>query len=66
MSCVLWGGANTSSRAATYITPVRPCLEVGAPRKAALVAMLCYAMLCCAMICYAMKCSAMPRYAMLC
>ena len=27
------------------ITPVRPYLEVGAPRKAALVAMLCYAML---------------------
>eukprot|EP00959_Pyramimonas_sp_CCMP1952_P209520 4383488-Pyramimonas_sp.AAC.1 len=50
------GGRTTSSKSGGYdihngtvlhITPVRPYLEVGAPRITALVAMLCYAMLCC-------------------
>eukprot|EP00959_Pyramimonas_sp_CCMP1952_P084317 1763581-Pyramimonas_sp.AAC.1 len=47
------------------INPARPYLEGGAPRNAALVAMLCYAMICCAMLCYAMLCCAMICYAML-
>eukprot|EP00959_Pyramimonas_sp_CCMP1952_P209674 4387029-Pyramimonas_sp.AAC.1 len=48
------------------ITPVRPYLEVRAPRKAAFVAMLCCAMLCHAMLRHAMLCYAVLCYAALC
>eukprot|EP00959_Pyramimonas_sp_CCMP1952_P314910 6591574-Pyramimonas_sp.AAC.1 len=47
------------------ITPVRPYLKVGAPRKTVLVAMICQAMLCHAMLRYAVLCYTMLCYAAL-
>eukprot|EP00959_Pyramimonas_sp_CCMP1952_P063461 1325989-Pyramimonas_sp.AAC.1 len=48
------------------ITPVRPYLEVGSPRKATLIAMICYDMICYAALCYDMLCHPMLSYAMSC
>eukprot|EP00959_Pyramimonas_sp_CCMP1952_P241316 5043634-Pyramimonas_sp.AAC.1 len=58
------GPAMAASGPSSIITtPVRPDLEVGAPRKAASYTMLCYAMPCYAMLRYAMIYEAKLSYA---